>query len=68
VFAGENYYPNGGWGDFGGFYDTLEEIPVPDSDWTDWAHVVDSTTGTQVRWLRKTKLKTFPPQWKKEWV
>lgn len=28
VFAYECYYPNGGWNDFKGSYDTLEEAKV----------------------------------------
>jgi hypothetical protein len=45
VFGYEEYYPAGGWGDFKGSYETLEEAktqhPVADE-------IVDLTTGKQV--------------------
>jgi len=49
VFAYEQYYPRGGWGDFVGDFDTLEEVYAADlGKYTEWAHVVDLTTGEQV--------------------
>lgn len=49
VFAGEHYYPSGGWGDYRGSFDTLEEaqalIGTLGPSTYDWAHVVDLETG-----------------------
>ena len=44
LFAGGSYYPNGGWLDFVGSYDTFPEAEkaVPDRD---WAQVVDTQEG-----------------------
>jgi hypothetical protein len=43
VFLGDNYYPWGGWEDFRGYFDSLEEslnyIKSQDAGYT-WAHVV----------------------------
>ena len=43
VFLGENYYPYGGWEDFRGDFDSLEEglnyIKSQDSSY-EWAHIV----------------------------
>lgn len=41
----------GGWNDFVGSYDTLEEahVVMDDEYWTtDWSHVVDSETGSKI--------------------
>ena len=41
---------NGGWADFKGDFDTLEEARKraqqlhDDNDWNDWHHIVDTTT------------------------
>jgi hypothetical protein len=54
VFAGDDYYPSGGWGDFRGSYDTLEEALAScvcdPGDWTahDWMHVIDAETMEKV--------------------
>lgn len=47
LFAGDHYYPSGGWNDFVGSFDTAREAmewaeskAIKDSD--DWAHVVDT--------------------------
>lgn len=45
VFAGDVYYPEGGWKDFQGSYDTREEafLNCPNKEsWDGWGHVVDS--------------------------
>lgn len=46
VFSGYTYYPAGGWGDFKGSYDTIEEArkcaTKQKSD--DWWQIVDATT------------------------
>lgn len=57
LFAGHEYYPVGGWHDFQGTFDTIEEakeaarpqrIPgQPTSSW-DWWHVIDLTTCEEV--------------------
>lgn len=52
LFAGLGYYPEGGWYDFQGFYDTVEEAQSvyhknqqENFGMWDWYHVVDSMTG-----------------------
>jgi hypothetical protein len=49
VFAGHCYYPAGGWIDFVGFIDTLDEVAtaLPAYD-VDWWHVVDLSNGQTV--------------------
>lgn len=47
VFAGEDFYALGGWGDFCGDFDTEDEafkaaLDVPNSE---WRHIVDTKTG-----------------------
>jgi hypothetical protein len=41
VFAGDVYYPLGGFDDFKGSFDTLEEAQaaIPEDDFT-WGHIV----------------------------
>ena len=46
-FEGYDYYPSGGWGDFVGDYDTLEEARERPSPWG-WFHVVDTETMKEV--------------------
>ena len=47
LFAGYNYYPSGGWGDFKGFFDTYEEARLKGVELknqqmlADWFEVVD---------------------------
>ncbi len=54
VFAGSNYYPKGGWDDFRGAHDTLEEAktaildslvsPMSNPKYApthDWCHIID---------------------------
>ena len=47
VFAGDNWYPFGGWKDFKESFDTLHEAQnyLMDSSSYDWYHIVDSSTG-----------------------
>jgi hypothetical protein len=41
LFAGHTYYPSGGWYDYRGTYDTVEEAKGHfDNDWDDWAQIV----------------------------
>ena len=50
LFAGDHYYPAGGWDDFAGSFDSIEMAIVEGLDLlkqtpgADWAHVVDSET------------------------
>ena len=42
AFAGANYYPCGGWNDFIGFFDTVEE--AKEAARGDWRQVIDTET------------------------
>lgn len=51
LFAGDTYYPSGGWNDFVGHFSTavaalayLETVSTK----YDWAHIVDSRNGSVV--------------------
>jgi hypothetical protein len=58
LFVGEQYYPRGGWLDFHGEFDSIEEAQsnvdnhpqfryLPEDTWEcdiDWAHILDTTT------------------------
>lgn len=54
LFAGDHYYPSGGWNDFIDSYATMEEV---EKQWAtlsnnkvyDWGHVVDITKGQSTR-------------------
>lgn len=53
-FAGDHYYPSGGWNDFRGDYETMEEVQAEwDKSYVekafDWGHVVDTSTGQSTR-------------------
>jgi hypothetical protein len=49
LFAGHNYYPNGGWDDFQGSFDTLEDAEsFNQTISSDWWHIIDLTTGEDV--------------------
>jgi hypothetical protein len=49
IFAGSNYYPSGGWDDFRGSTDTLDEATsIAKGGRHDWWHVVDTHTETEV--------------------
>jgi len=57
VFAGDNYYPEGGWGDFRGAYATKENaLAAALAAAVDWAHVADIGTGEIVITLRDQKV------------
>ncbi len=52
VFAGERYYPSGGWNDFEGAFESLAEAEAEGEKHTDvlgWFHIVDMTDGTIVK-------------------
>ena len=55
VFAGFQYYPGGGWEDFIGSCDTLEEArelrraTLEENYQYSWSHIVDLQTGEVVR-------------------
>lgn len=55
LFAGDIYYPDGGWADFKGDFETIEaalkELVIYDSsydnttiDYVEWAHIIDTET------------------------
>jgi hypothetical protein len=48
LFCGESYYPVGGWDDFVGDFDTVEEAKSATAKASDWAHIVDTDTGERV--------------------
>ena len=49
LFAGYQYYPNGGWDDYQGSFDSVAEALKALTDITQqWYQIVDLTTGEQV--------------------
>jgi hypothetical protein len=45
LFLGSTYYPSGGWDDFGGTFDTIEDAQAEAAKHDcGWAHVVDLNT------------------------
>lgn len=46
LFAGDTYYPSGGWSDFHSDHDTIEEALAAKNglEYIDWYQIVDSTT------------------------
>lgn len=51
VFACDSYYPAGGWDDFKGSYDTLDEAKAAALEAEkvhDWSDIVDCETGQRV--------------------
>ena len=53
LFAGHDYYPNGGWSDFHNDFNDLEQAKEMALDLLskhsyDWTQVVDTTIGRQV--------------------
>lgn len=42
LFAGDHYYPNGGMGDFKGFFQTVQDATNYAKDY-DWWHVVNQS-------------------------
>lgn len=51
LFSGEDYYPNGGWYDYQGIFDTIQE--AKNGHTQGWAHIVDTETNCVVSVLRK---------------
>lgn len=56
LFAGDNYYPGGGWDDFISDHDALAEALAAgkyaatfEGLWKDWWHVVDTETGRTIQ-------------------
>jgi menaquinone-dependent protoporphyrinogen IX oxidase len=45
LFAGEDYYPRGGWSDFIGDFDTIDEAKNYKIEYIDWIQIVDLETG-----------------------
>lgn len=53
LFAYDSHYPAGGWGDFMGSFDTLDEARAAYSKperRPDWCQVVDGQTGEIAFW------------------
>lgn len=49
IFAGDTFYPGGGWDDFHSWHDTIEEaIEAAKTVTTDWWDCIDLTTGERV--------------------
>lgn len=51
LFEGDDYYPQGGWLDYAGAFETLEAAQAAKSERKyegGWAHVVDSRSGVVV--------------------
>lgn len=49
LFGGDQYYPRGGWSDFMGHFDTLNEaVGVALEANEDWWHVLDTETMSKV--------------------
>jgi hypothetical protein len=54
LFAGDNYYPSGGWDDFAGEFDSADDAIAAFSQKThDWGHVVSRATNQIVRWVSR---------------
>lgn len=47
LFAGDRYYPAGGWQDFKMDFDSVDPAVIAGGDY-DWWHVVDRATGEVV--------------------
>ncbi len=41
LFYGDRYYPEGGWNDFKGAFDTLADALAAPRPGADWFHIVD---------------------------
>jgi hypothetical protein len=48
LFAGDTWYPGGGWDDFRGAFATIDEAKAADLSHYDWAHIIDLRTMTEV--------------------
>lgn len=50
LFSGYHYYPNGGWEDFKGFFESVEDAAASlVGKRADWWHVVHIATGEVVK-------------------
>ncbi len=45
LFAGDTWYPSGGWNDFVDTYDTIADAAFRGMGTGDWFHIVDLATG-----------------------
>ena len=50
LFAGDQYYPSGGWGDFKGSFDTIAEARAAERALPghDWWQIIDVKTGNVI--------------------
>lgn len=48
LFAGYGYYPSGGWDDWIGDFDTVEEAQAAERR-GDWYHIIDTETKEEVK-------------------
>lgn len=55
LFSGDVFYPQGGWEDLAGTYDSVEEASAegerriePQNSLAEWWHVIDLQTGERV--------------------
>ncbi len=48
LFAGESYYPSGGWGDFVDSFDTVAEAEAAIPENSDWYEVVNLKVGRPI--------------------
>jgi hypothetical protein len=46
LFAGDHYYPLGGWDDLIGDFAALEEALAAPREGRDWWHVIDTNDGS----------------------
>jgi hypothetical protein len=63
VFAGDFYYPSGGWGDFDSIDEAKDKLLKIHKDW-EWSQVIDSETKKEVvegsnTWDKKYEYKTI---------
>lgn len=54
LFQGNYYYPYGGWGDFSGDFDTMEEAIESIQPMSDWAEIVDIKTKKLTKYIAAT--------------
>lgn len=62
LFAGEVFYPRGGWHDMLGMFDTYEEAVEAfetDAIRVDWGQVVDLETGEVLAYLNSQDVQRF---------
>jgi hypothetical protein len=51
LFAGDTYYPGGGWDDFVGDFETVEAARNAAASCRDWWQVIDTATMKEVEFL-----------------